>query len=93
MLLISKPEGRAILGDPSRRGKCVGEGGNLSITVIPKQPRFFLFLCTVIITIRNHFSGQRGQKYSRCRCVEAIRQSMRNHHVKQKLRGIGAAVV
>lgn len=57
MLLVSKSEGGALLREEEGQG--VGEGGNLSITV---GPRFFLFLCTLIMCVGTHFSSQRGRK-------------------------------
>lgn len=88
MLLISKSEGGAILRDASRRANVWVKEETSASLLYPNSPGSFFFFAQTNNVLGNSFQLPEGQKYTRCRCVEAIGRSLFNPHLKEELRGI-----
>lgn len=88
MLLISKSEGGAILRDASRRGNVWLKEVTSASLSHPNSPGSFFFFAQTNNLLGNSFQQPEGQKEARCRCVEAIGQSLFKPHLKEELRGI-----
>lgn len=88
MLLISESEGGAVLRDASRRGNVWVKEVTSASLLDPNSPGSFFFFAQTNNLLGSSYQQPEGQKYSRCRCVEATGQSLFNPHLKEELRGI-----